>query len=69
MEITTGFPYGFVEFNGRKVPLSKDGKINKRYLTKEERQIVKEFEEKHKNLSSEKMKEELRKTLQSIYKL
>jgi hypothetical protein len=40
---TTSFPYGKIIVSGRDVPLNKDGGVNMRYLTAEEKKIYKKI--------------------------
>jgi hypothetical protein len=61
----TIYPHGFEEINGRKVPYTSEGKLNKKHLTKVEREIVNEYESENAEAEKEKLKKIIRDALKA----
>jgi hypothetical protein len=59
------FEHGYEEINGRKVPYTRDGKLNKKHLTKVEREIVDEYVSENEKEEKEKLKQAIRDALKA----
>lgn len=60
--------YGSSLYNGKMVPLTKEGFFNQVYVLKEDRALIEDAKSKLKGITKEKRQEELKKFLDSLSK-
>jgi hypothetical protein len=66
MAKTDKFQYGSIDFQGKKVPLTKEGLPNLVNLPKDAREIVSQFKDKKKKAKQEILKKDLEDILKSL---